>query len=70
MTAEDSVTLAQGQNAQSFVIDTIPSVITISAPIRTFNAAITGSVFDIIDASYGIYVTGVSVDGSTTASYT
>lgn len=66
--AEDSVTGAQGQNAQSFTIETTLPTISLIAPTKIDNAAITDTTIVVMDDT-GILANTVSLSSST-ASYT
>ena len=48
-------------NSQSYIIDNIAPVITITAPTKLDNAAITDTTFSIVDET-AINVTDVAVD--------
>lgn len=68
ISAEDSVTAAQGQNTQSFVIETGAPTITFNAPTKIDNNAITDTTLTIMDDT-GILAAAVNLSSST-ASYT
>ena len=58
--ARDVVTNGVGQNSVSFVIDTIPPVITITAPTIVSNTGITTTTMQVTD-DMRIYATGVTI---------
>ncbi len=63
--ARDSVTTAIGQNMTSFVIDTTAPVISITAPTKLSNAAITTTTISITD-NYGIDAASVAITAANT----
>jgi surface protein len=64
--ATDSVTGAVGQNSQSFIIDTNPPTVLISAPTKLDNSAITDTTITVTD-DVGVLANGVTVASSSTA---
>ncbi|MBP6037825.1 MAG: hypothetical protein KA604_00610 [Candidatus Saccharimonas sp.] len=67
--ATDSVTGAVGQNSQSYIIDTTPPVITISAPTKLHNAAITDTTVNVSD-DIAILASDIILGAGTTATAT
>jgi len=61
VTADDSIILASGRNSQSYIIDTTPPVVTITAPTKLDNAAITDTTIIVTDET-AINVADVSID--------
>lgn len=66
--AEDSVLGAQGYNFQSYIIDTVDPVITITAPTKVDNVAITDTTIVVTDDT-AIDVNDVVVSGSSSVTY-
>ena len=60
VTAEDDGNGAQGINSQSYIIDTTPPVVTITAPTKLDNAAITDTTIVVTDET-AVNVADVSV---------
>ncbi len=67
--ATDSVTGAVGQNSQSYTIDTTPPVVTISAPTKLHNAAITDTTITVTD-DVAVLASDVVLGAGTTATTT
>jgi len=68
ISAEDSILWAEWFNFQSYIIDTVDPVITITAPTKIDNVAITDTTIVVTD-DVGIDVSNVVISGLTTASY-
>jgi len=65
--AEDSALWAQGRNSQSYIIDTNPPVVTITAPTKLDNVAITDTTIVITD-DVAIDVSDISILWSSSVS--
>ncbi len=65
VTADDNIILASGINSQSYIIDTTPPVVSITAPTKLDNAAITDTTIVVTDDT-AIDVADVSVAWSST----
>ncbi len=64
--ATDSVTGAVGQNSQSFIVDTNPPTVLISAPTKLDNVSITDTTITVTD-DVGVLAGDVSVGAGSTA---